>query len=95
MIINLLIGFHNRLNERVVRSHPNIWTFIKCLQNEQSRMHHLLLQMNVGARARQPTATTNRIQNRIETLNEQYRGGQTTIDQLLDGLSLVVATQKM
>ena len=94
MIIKSLIGFHNRLNQRIVKSHLNIWTFIKCLQNEQSRMHHLFLQMNVGARPRQPTATTNRIQNRIETLNERYRDNQITIDQLLDGLSLVVATPK-
>ncbi|CAF3615074.1 unnamed protein product [Rotaria sp. Silwood1] len=45
-------GFHNRLNKRIEKAYPNMWTFIKCLQNEENRFRHLLLQMNAGAQAR-------------------------------------------
>ncbi|CAM4809277.1 unnamed protein product [Rotaria magnacalcarata] len=45
-------GFHNRLNQRILKAHPNMWTFIKCIQNEENRFRHLLLQMNAGAQAR-------------------------------------------
>ncbi|CAF1941364.1 unnamed protein product [Rotaria magnacalcarata] len=56
-------GFHNRLNERILKAHPNMWTFIKCIQNEENRFRYLILQMNTGAQARKKTAATSFIQN--------------------------------
>ncbi|CAF3352292.1 unnamed protein product [Rotaria socialis] len=87
-------GFHNRLNQRILKAHPNIWTFIKCIQNEENRFRHLLLQMNAGAQARKKTAATSFIQKRIDTLNERYKNGEIDVDQLLDGFSLTIAKQK-
>ena len=57
-------------------------------------MYHLLLQMNAGGQPRQPAPITNRIQNRIETLNDRFKGGKITVDELLDGLSQLVVSQK-
>ena len=35
------IAFHSRFNRRVQVSHPNIWSFIKVLQGEENRFHHM------------------------------------------------------
>jgi hypothetical protein len=82
------------LNQRIHKAHPNIWTFIKCLQNEESRFHHLHLQMNAGAQARAKRAATSAIQKRIDTLNDRFKNGDINVDELLDGLPLVVAKKK-
>jgi hypothetical protein len=42
-------------------------TEIKCLQGEEARFRHMLLQMNAGAKVR-----PNAIQQRIDTLNERF-----------------------
>ena len=88
---NSFIGFHNRLNHRIQRSHPNIWSFIKCLQGEEARFRHLLLQVNAGAQGRPKTATTLAIQQRINTLNERFASNEISLTELLDGLALTVA----
>ena len=89
-----ILGFHNRLNQRIQKSHPNIWTFIKLLQNEECRVRHLLLQMNAGAQARKKTLVASMIQKRIDTLYDRYNGGEIDVHQLLDGLSLTISKQK-
>ncbi len=49
---SLMIGFHNRLNHLIQRSHPNIWSFKKCLPEEEARFRYMLLQMNASAQGR-------------------------------------------
>ncbi|CAF1002215.1 unnamed protein product [Rotaria magnacalcarata] len=78
----------------ILKAYPNMWTFIKCVQNEENRFRQLLLQMNAGAQARKKTAATSFIQKRIDTLNERYKNGEIDVDQLLDGFSLPIAKQK-
>ncbi|CAF1067047.1 unnamed protein product [Rotaria sordida] len=84
-------GFHNRLNLRIAKYHPNIWTFIRCIQGEENRFNHVLIQMIGGLAARLKTATTNAIQQRIDTLYLRYQNNDITVDELLNGLSYVVA----
>ncbi|CAF3085475.1 unnamed protein product [Rotaria sp. Silwood2] len=88
---NICEGFHNRLNHRLQRSHSNIWSFIKCLQGEEAKFRHTLLQTNAGAQGRSKAATTTAIQQRINTLNERYANNEIVLNELLDGLSLTVA----
>ena len=88
-----LIGFRNRLNHRIQRVHLNIWSFIKCLQGEEARFTHILIQINAGAQGRQKTAATTAIQQRIDTLNERYMNNEIDLQQILDGLSTVVVKQ--
>ena len=87
---NSFVGFHNRLNQRVQRSHPNIWSFIKCLQGEEAQFRHMLLQINAGAKGRSKTTSTNAIQQSITTLSERYINNEIDLHELLDGLSLAV-----
>ncbi|CAM4756223.1 unnamed protein product [Rotaria magnacalcarata] len=66
-------GFHNRLNLRVAKHHPNIWIFTRCIQGEEIRFNHVLIQMIGGLTCRTKTATTNAIQQRIDTLYLRYQ----------------------
>ncbi|CAF2855277.1 unnamed protein product [Rotaria sp. Silwood2] len=84
-------GFHNRLNLRIAKYHPNIWTFIRCIQGEENRFNHVLIQMIGGLAARSKTAATNAIQQRIDTLYLRYQNDDIIVDELLNGLSYVVA----
>ncbi|CAM2728336.1 unnamed protein product [Rotaria socialis] len=86
-----LKGFHNRLNLRVAKHHPNIWILIRCIQGEEIRFNHVLIQMIGGLTCRTKTAATNAIQQRIDTLYLRYQNNEITVDELLLGLSYVVA----
>ena len=52
ILSNSSVDFHNRLNQRIQRSPPNIWSFIKCLQGEEARFRHMLLQIIAAAKGR-------------------------------------------
>jgi hypothetical protein len=45
-------------------------------------------------KGRLKTGINNAIQQRIDTLNERFTSNEINLAELLDGLSLVVATQK-
>ncbi|CAF4154360.1 unnamed protein product, partial [Rotaria sp. Silwood2] len=82
---------HNRLNSRLPKSHPNIWTFIKCIQGEENRFNHLMIQMKAGLSTRPKTAKTQAIQQRLDTLYARYNNSETGATELFDELSYVVA----
>ncbi|CAF3249819.1 unnamed protein product [Rotaria sp. Silwood2] len=84
-------GYHNRLNLRISKYHPNIWAFIRCIQGEENRFNHLLMQMKGGLTARPKTKKTLAIQHRIDTLYIRYDNGDINANELLNGLSYVVA----
>ncbi|CAF1475020.1 unnamed protein product [Rotaria sordida] len=56
------LRFHNRLNSRLSKSHPNIWAFIKSIEEEDNRFNHLMIQMKVGLSTRPKTAKTQAVQ---------------------------------
>ena len=87
----MLSGYHNRLNSRISKYHPNIWAFIRCIQGEENRFNHLLIQMKGGLSARSKTKKTQAIQQRIDTLYDRYLSGDADRNDLLEGLSFVVA----
>ncbi|CAF3280615.1 unnamed protein product [Rotaria socialis] len=59
-------GFHNRLNLRIAKHHPNIWILIRCIQGEEIRFNHVLIQMIGGLTCRTKTAATNAATNAIQ-----------------------------
>jgi len=87
----MFVGYHNRLNSRISKYHPNIWAFIRCIQGEENRFNHLLIQMKGGLGARPKTKKTQAIQQRIDTLYDRYVSGDADRNDLLEGLSFVVA----
>ncbi len=52
--------------------HLNIWAFIRCIQSEENRFNHLLIEMKGGLTARPQTKKTKMIQKRIDTLYIRY-----------------------
>ena len=87
----MYLGFHNRLNLRITKHHPNIWTFIRCIQGEEIRFNHVLIQMVGGLTCRKKTAATNAIQQRIDTLYLRYQNNDINADELLLGLSFIIS----
>ncbi|CAM4887935.1 unnamed protein product [Rotaria socialis] len=87
-------AFHSRFNRRVQINHPNIWSFIKLLQGEENRFHHMYVQFMAGLGTRSKQAKTVAIQLRIDKLGERYYDGAINTIEYLDGLSFVVAKRK-
>lgn len=83
-------GYHNRLNSRIYRNHPNIWNFITFLQAEEKRVQCITIQWAAGAARKQNTRTTS-IQHRINNLYQRFAQNLINLDKLLTGLSYVVA----
>ncbi|CAF4689044.1 unnamed protein product, partial [Rotaria socialis] len=88
------LAFHSRFNRRVQINHPNIWSFIKLLQGEENRFHHMYVQFMAGLGTRSKQAKTVAIQLRIDKLGERYYDGAINTIEYLDGLSFVVAKRK-
>ncbi|CAM4882634.1 unnamed protein product [Rotaria socialis] len=68
-------AFHSRFNRRVLVHHPNIWSFIKFLQGEESRFYHMNIQFSAGLDARAKQARTMAIQRHIDCLDRRYYDG--------------------
>ncbi|CAF5142161.1 unnamed protein product [Rotaria magnacalcarata] len=87
-------AFHGRFNRRVQVTHPNIWSFIKFLQGEECRFHHIYTQFTAGLGARTKQAQTISIQRRIDNLDKRYYDGLINVIEYLDGLSFTVVKRK-
>jgi uncharacterized protein YceH (UPF0502 family) len=88
------LGYHNRLNRRLDRTHANIWTFIRGIINKESRFQHLLIQLHTAAQRPAKTNSIDAIQQRMDALNERYQKQEIDVKELLDGLALLVVKKK-
>ena len=77
-----------------MKKHPNIWTFIQLIQDENIRLEHLLIQLSAGASSSQPTARTTAFQRRFETLKQRFENSEIGAKQLLQGLALLLGSHK-
>jgi hypothetical protein len=89
VIVFLFKGYHNRLNSRIYRHHPNIWNFIKFMQNEEKRVQCIAIQWSAGTSRKKNTRTT-AMQLRINTLYNRFSTNLINASELLTGLSYVV-----
>ena len=87
-------AFHSRFNRRVQINHPNIRSFIKFLQGEENRFHHLSIQFHAGLGTRPKPKKTIAIQRRIDNLSERYYDGSISAMEYLDGLHLLLRSEK-
>ncbi|CAF1355393.1 unnamed protein product [Rotaria sordida] len=83
-------GYHNRMNFRLQRNHPNMWLFFNFLQKEEKRVTSMIIQWSSGASKKKNQRTT-AIQNRINTLYKRYTDDLIGASTLLTGLSSIVA----
>ncbi|CAF1415442.1 unnamed protein product [Rotaria magnacalcarata] len=87
-------AFQSHFNRRVQITHPNMWSFIKFVQGEENRFHHLRIQFYAGLGARPKQAKTIAIQRRIDNIGQRYYDGVISAMEYLDGLSYTVAKRK-
>ncbi|CAF4569318.1 unnamed protein product [Rotaria socialis] len=80
--------YHNRLNLRISKYHPNSWAFIRCIQGGENRFNHLLIQLKGDVQMRPKTKKTQPIRQRIDTLYIRHDNVDATNNELLEGLSL-------
>ncbi|CAF5063259.1 unnamed protein product, partial [Rotaria sp. Silwood1] len=73
-----------RFNRRVHINHPNIWSFIKFLQAEESRFHHMHIQFSSDLGTRTQKAKAIAIQHRIENHTERYNHSLINVMEYLD-----------
>lgn len=85
----LFSGYHNRMNHRIHRHHPNIWKFIKFMQAEEARVKNVITQFAAGA-SKKPNPRTTFMQKRLDTLYRRFEDGVTSASDLLCGLSLLI-----
>ena len=90
------IGYHNRMNNRIPRNHPNIWRFIQFMQKEEKRFETVLAHWSTGAAKKKNVSATGE-ENRINALHERYQGGLINATDLLTSFSHHVgsATKKL
>jgi hypothetical protein len=62
--------------------------------SEESRFQHCYIQLSSGARRRLRSKATDAIQKRIQTMNQRYNQNEISIDEFLDGLSLLIAQKR-
>ncbi|CAF2126950.1 unnamed protein product [Rotaria magnacalcarata] len=70
-----------------------MWSFIKFLQGEKNRFHHLRIQFYAGLGARPKQAKTIAIQLRIDNLGQRYYDGVISAMEYLDCLSYTLTVQ--
>ena len=83
--------FHNRMSNRILRNHPNIWRFIQFMQVEEKRFETIVAQWSTGA-SKKKNILIEAKENRINTLYERYDGGLIDASELLTDLSLHVGS---
>ena len=81
-------------NRRLERAHANIWSFIRCIVSEETRFQHVFVQLQTGSQRRPKATSSDLIQKRVNTLNERYTNQEIDAEELLDGLSFLIAKKK-
>ncbi|CAF1166798.1 unnamed protein product [Adineta ricciae] len=90
---NHVEGWNNRFNKRMNKTHPNMWAFIACLQAEEVIFRQLFLKFKAGAQKKIMLKTLT-MQKHIDNLNTRFNNNEIDRVELLDGLSLLVASKK-
>ncbi|CAM4848318.1 unnamed protein product [Rotaria magnacalcarata] len=87
--------FHHALAKKVNQHHPSIWRLITCLsQQEFAQYHRILAAAGDQPQKRRCSKSSVKIQNRIDTLHDLFNTGVISADELLTGLTFVIAKKK-
>jgi hypothetical protein len=77
----------------VAKHHPNVWHLFDCFKKEEVCVRQKMLKMSMGAKT-SINKNTRAFQQRLHSLESQFHEKKITIDELIHGLSLLVATKK-
>jgi hypothetical protein len=90
MCISCYTGWHNKFNNRVDKTHPNVWRLFECLQREKLSFRQKLGKINCGME-KKSNDTGCIIRTEIKTLTERHEQKQISLLEFIHGLSLLVA----
>jgi hypothetical protein len=76
----------------VAKYHPNVWHLFDCFKKEEICVRQKMLKMAMG-REKNINKNTRDFQQRLHSLESQFNEKKITINELIDGLSLLVATK--
>ncbi|CAF2003360.1 unnamed protein product [Rotaria magnacalcarata] len=75
--------YHNRLNSRICRNHPDVWDLINFMKGEEKRVERIKLQWPSGA-PKPKNIRTIALQSRINTLYDRYKNYRIAASDLLN-----------
>ena len=70
--------------------HPNLWTMIRQMKDEQRRAARSIRQADRGQLQPLPRRKWRNLQRRVKRLKRQYRSGVRTLDSYWDAVAYVV-----
>ena len=88
-----LLGWHNRFAHRIDKKHPNIWHFIRVLQEEEVRFNQYVQHVRMGKKKVYGKRTC-RMHECLKTLADRFKKQQIDLTDYIQGLSLLVAKKK-
>ena len=92
-VIDVLLGWNSRFNKRILRSHPNIWTFIETLQKQEAVFRQLMIKFSCGEQKKKTKAVL-ALESRLKALGTRFENDEIDRKQYLEGLSMFVANKK-
>ncbi|CAF2979155.1 unnamed protein product [Rotaria sp. Silwood2] len=84
--------WNHRFNRLVAKFHPNVWHLFDCFRTEEVCVRQAMLKMTMGEK-KQTKKKTADFQQRLDSLQSQFDDKMITIDELFEGLILLVATK--
>ncbi|CAF2071257.1 unnamed protein product [Rotaria magnacalcarata] len=88
-------AYNLRFATRLSRKHPNIWSFTQLIQSEHARFEHILIQLDAGASAPEPSTKAKAFQLRLDTLYNRFHEKEINAKELLSSLSLLIGKKKI
>ena len=89
--VSLSIAWHSRFNKRIEKKHPNIWTFINVLKDEEVHFRQQLIHANTG-KLKKNSERTCVMQSKLLELRKRYDERGIQLPEYHHQLSLLVGT---
>jgi hypothetical protein len=77
----------------MIRSHPNIWSFLECLKKEEVVFQQQLMKAKAGGEKKK-TKKNLSMQQHLDTLRMRFTDDKINCIEYLEGLSLLLAIKK-
>ncbi|UJR18890.1 hypothetical protein I4U23_022018 [Adineta vaga] len=90
---NFVEGWNHKFNRLVSKFNPNVWHLFDCLKKEEVLVRQLFLKMITGQKKNRCQKVLLR-QERISSLQVKFNQGQINLDELIEGLSLMIGANK-
>ena len=86
-LLLFLLGYHRQWNTCVSVRHPSLWTFIRCLKDEQGNAES---SVDAANRDGAPPARRRKwrdVEGRLIQLKQKYRNGVRNLEEYWDAVS--------